>query len=139
MPTSKPLAGKSKKSVHSEIEDMFDAHSPSPGLDDFLDDHPADNPPKTETEKVLDVVLEDIEDEQRCTERCTDGLSEISCAEDDSMGRVTRSLSRKPPLCFPGMGKSGILGAFRSLQGRVLTIIDSCFSDKVQREATKTL
>jgi len=41
--------------------------------------------------------------------------------------------------CAPTMHEKQVLNHFKSLQGRILTIVDAILSDKQQREAVKTL
>jgi hypothetical protein len=54
---------------------------------------------------------------------------------DEAAEEIRKLQGRLPE---KGVTESFVTGRFKSLQGRILTIIDGSFSDKVQREAVKT-
>ena len=80
---------------------------------------------------------------------CTDGVICTYCGNLNKQAyrgpcpqcpKQAASEKAVPPESGKGMvSESFVTGRFKSLQGRILTIIDGSFSDKTQREAVKTL
>lgn len=60
--------------------------------------------------------------------------------EDPAVPFVQAAIEKaEPKLCRPTMGQEHVTKRLKSLQGRVLTIVEASLSDKSQREAVKTL
>ena len=94
--------------------------------------------PKSRLDRALDSALETVEDKQREETSVPSGPSLLQ-AEDKAARRVTDMLASTPPRTMYGMGKDLIVARLKSLQGRILTIVDASFQDPEQRKAVKTL
>ena len=86
-------------------------------------------------EKPLDVVLEKEENRQRRGNAYT----ALERTEDAVAKDVVKRLSENHAIYPPVRGKETLVGRLKSLQGRILTIMDAAFADPAQREAIKTL
>jgi hypothetical protein len=94
--------------------------------------------PKSRLDKALDIALDTVEDKQREEVNAPSGPSLLQ-AEDKAARRVTDMLASVFPKTMYGMGKDLIVAKLKSLQGRILTIVDASFQDPEQRKAVKTL
>jgi len=90
--------------------------------------------PKGPIEKALDIALETMEDRQR-----QGGPPSPICRTEDAARKLTERLASTPQRTLYGMGKDLIVARLKSMQGRILTIVDASFQDPEQRKAVKTL
>jgi hypothetical protein len=145
--TPSTLKKEVKALIDEPLSDMFfdspsDAKTPrtSPktlniAVESFLSGELAEaKPENNKLSERLDNILEKVEDEQRFN-----GYSGIKKVEDTVTREVIERLAQNQAVYGPAISKDGILSQFKSLQGRILTIVDGCFSDPVQRGAIKTL
>ena len=100
--------------------------------------HSSSPRPKSRLDKALDTALETVEDRQR-EETGTPRGPSLLRAEDKAFRKVTEMLASAPPRTLYGMGKDLVVARLKSLQGRMLTIVDASFQDHEQRKAVKTL
>jgi hypothetical protein len=91
--------------------------------------------------QALENLMEADEEKMHCAVANADAKAEaISTeAEVSEFKRFPHLAVDVAPPHVSGLDKSASLGYFRSLEGRVLTILDASSSDRTQREALKTL
>jgi hypothetical protein len=78
--------------------------------------------------KLVDRPLEAILEKNESGKNC-----------DSTARMIVKHLAENQAIYPPVRGKETLVGRLKSLQGRILTIMDAAFADPAQREAIKTL
>lgn len=92
---------------------------------------------------ALESLMEADENQMHCavanTEATAEALSNEAGVETSEFKRFPHLAVDVAPPYVAGLTKDANLDYFRSLEGRVLTVLDASSSDRTQREALKTL